>query len=164
MVSNATPFFIKQPFFPSHSPLPALPSTSHKQFFVVCTALGNLDLWFSFRGPFATSLGNGSIYYFGFLCVLLTYPVQPSQINKCIVFLLATGAIFPGPTQPQRAAHMSNDHSMKTWNHFAFQPGSLCGSVRQQLYLQDEVARVSLNLHFYDFLPLLKPHTPFHEK
>lgn len=44
MVSNATPFFIKQPFFPSHSPLPALPSTSHKQFFVVCTALGKV-IW-----------------------------------------------------------------------------------------------------------------------
>lgn len=106
------------------------------------------------------SLGSGFVYYSGVWCVLFPYSVQPSQINKCIVFLLQQVPSFPGPAHPQRAAHVSNDHSMKTWNPLPLQPGSLWRSVRQQLGLWAAVTRVSLLVHFDGFLLLLKPCTP----
>ena len=90
--------------------------------------------------------------------------MQPLKSISVLCFCQQQVPSFSSPTHPQRVAHMSNDHSMKTWNPFAFQPGSLCGSFRQQLYLWDWVARVSLLLHFCRCLLLLKPHTPFHKE
>lgn len=115
MVSSTTPFFIKQ-CFPPHYPLPALPPTSHKQFFLLCTALDKV-IWiygFPLEAPLQHHWVMGPFIILDFCVSSLVTPCSPLKSISVLCFCWQQVPSFPGPTHPQRAAHMSNDHSMKT--------------------------------------------------
>lgn len=96
--------------------LSALPPTSHKQFFLFYTALDKV-IWtygFPLEAPLQRHWEMGPFIILDFCVSSLVTPRSPLKSISVLCFSRQQVPSFSGPTQPQRAAHMSNDHSMKT--------------------------------------------------
>lgn len=115
MASSTTPVFIKQCFSP-HSSLAALPPTFHKQFFLLCSALDKVTWIYAFplEAPLQRHWVMGPFIILDFCVSSVVTPCSLLKSISVLCFCRQQVPSFPGPTHPPRAAHMSNDHSMKT--------------------------------------------------